>query len=480
MSALENVLAEKGYPSRPKARASPTPSARVPAPFFGPTAPQIITAALPRPTPMPQGRLARGPADGGFGWWMPQDLLGEYGRAEAIRLCRLACQEDSDAAGARRDIISLANPGFSWVFTGSDRAKRLAEREVEDLGKRLGDFRDWDALINHQLGECFEAGASSLEAYPTKSRRAVAGVEVVPAEEIVILRQGNERVYTQQLYGVQLDPRTYRYGAFDLRGRDPYGTPAMLSALAELGRKVQLLHGADKIMRLIADGAFLQLGIPKPKPAELGVPTESHPEYADRLRAWYESYVQIAIQAREYGVMVTEAEVDAKAIPVTGNVQGVSQLAELNNMRLWSGLMTLPFLRGKMDSTTQALAEVVYPIMLSHAVNIQAVTAPQVEFIANLHLQLAGIAASVRLDFAAPPNPFTESHAKAAQAQAAADTAYTEMLGDEYVTKVAVREDLDPEKVLAWRKAAKAAAPAPALPPDSTPPGGDPNGQQQA
>lgn len=435
--------------------------------------PQVIVQSTRRTQPLPKGRLSRTPSDGAWGWFWPLSELGGVSRADVIARCREACLGDTDASGARRDMVALANPGYVLKFAGSDRAKAQAKRELDQLEQRLGDFRSWDELINHQLGECFEAGAASLEAFPFPSRSGVAGVEVVPAEEVTILRQGNDRVYRQVAYGADLDTRTYVYSGYNLRGRDPHGTPAMVSALIELERKVKLIDGADKIMRLMADGAFLQLGVPKPTLAELQLDSDKDPRYMEALTSWYAAYVEIATQAREYGVMVTQDGVDAKAIPVTGNVQGVSQLQDVNNLRLWSGLMTMPFMRGKNENTTQALAEVVYPILLSHAGNLQLTVKPVIEFVMNLHLRLAGIACSVTLDFHEPPNPFLESHAKAQLTAAQADAIYIEQLGPEYVRQVAARLDLNPEDVVKWREA----RPAP-TPPPNPPPGGESNSEQ--
>lgn len=472
MTVLQKLLAEK-YPARPQARAQPPPG--TPLGTLSPSVPQIIVQATARQQPLPKGRLSRAPSDGAWGWWWPSQGLNGRSREDVIRACRDACVGDTDAAGARRDMLALANPGYTLQFTGSERAVRQAQREIDDLETRLGDFRSWDELINHQLGEAYEAGAASLEAYPTPSRSGVAGVEIVPAEEVTILREGNARLYRQVLYGADLDPRTFIYSAYGLRHRDPHGTPALVSALVEIERKVKLIDGADKIMRLMADGAFLQLGVPKPTLAELGMVSEQDPGYLDALRAFYTSYVQIATQAREYGVMVTQDGVDAKAIPITGNVQGVGQLQDVNNLRLWSGLITMPFMRGKNENTTQALAEVVYPILLSHAGNLQLVVTPVIEFVMNLHLRLAGIAASVAITFKPPPNPFLESHAKASLLGAQTDAIYIAQLGDEYVRVVAGRLELDPEKVLTWREENRPQAPPPTVREDAQSQGGDAN-----
>jgi len=474
MSVLNKVLAEK-YP-RPHARAAPARAS--PNAPLTPLVPVVLAAAQRKQAPLPKGRLSRGPSDGAFGLYWPTGLLAGRSRQEVIELCRVACQTDSDAAGAKRDIIALANPGYTLEFTGSDRAKAQAKREIDQLEKRLGDFKGWDELINHQLGEAFEAGAGSLEAYPFPSRSGVDSVEVVPAEEITVLREGNERIYRQVTYGADLDPRTYIYSPYNLHARDPHGTPVMVSALIELERKLTLVNGTDKIINLISEGAFLEIGVPKPTLAELGVESELDPDYGSRLLAWYTSYVEIATAARDKGVMVVEDGVKSRAIPLTGNVTGIGELQALNNMRLWSGLMTLPFMRGKTEGTTQALAEVMYPILLSHAGNLQIIARSVVEHVMNLHLRLAGIAASVEVSFIAPPNPFLESHAKAGLVAAQADAIYMEQLGEGYVRQVASRLDLNPDEVVKWREENKPAPPPMSLKQDVQPEkGGDPNAQ---
>jgi hypothetical protein len=452
------IMTEKGYtPPLKLQAASASPRPILPGPALVPT---VIQQATQRQQPLPKGRLSRGPSDQAFGWFWNPEILDGQSRQDVIRQCRLACLVDSDAASAKRNLIALANPGYTLEFTGSDLAKRKGYAAIEDLGTHLGDFRGWDELINHQLGEAYEAGAGSLEAFPNLGRSGVAGVEVVPAEEVTILRYANERLYRQVLYGADLDPRTYIYAGYNIRGRDPHGTPVMVSALEDLARKATLILGTDKIVRLVSEGAFLHLGVPKPTLAELGVQTELDPDYSDRLTEFYTSYVTIATQARELGVMVTENGTDAKVVPLTGNVSGIADLQMMNSLRLWNGLMTQKFLQGATDGVTQALAEVVYPIQLSHAENMQIIARSVVEFVMNLHLRLIGVAASVEIDFLAPPNPFMEAHAKARREDAQTDAIYMEQLGPEYVAKVAARLDLDPNKVQKWRDENKP-APAP-------------------
>lgn len=437
--------ASANIPLRPQARASPM---SITAPRM---VPQVIVDRMQRPGPMPKGRVSRSDSDIGGGWWWNSGHIGDQDRQSVIQDIR-ALVTNGDVAGARRDLIALANPGVTLKFIGSDRAEAQAEREIKLLTAHLGDFPGLDELVNNQLGETYDAGASSLEWYPNPGRSGVAGVEVVPAEEVLIRRLGNERSYEQLRYGVTLDPRTYIYSPYSTRGRDPYGTPAIVAALVEIQRQAALTLGIDKVINLLSQGAFLQLEVPTPTLEQLNVESQGDPGYWEALASFYNAYVDVATSARESGVMVTEAGVNGKAMPLTGNVSGLAELKNLNSMGVWSAVLTLPFMRGKMDSTTQALAQIVYPILLAHAINMQTVVKRSVEFGLNLHLRLCGIAASVELDFLAAPNPFTLDHARAAREQAQADGVYMEQLGDEYVRSVAVRMDLDPEKVLAWRE----------------------------
>jgi len=442
---------------RPQARASPSSPVAPSGP--GRMVPQVIVDRMQRPGPLPKGRVSRSDSDIGGGWWWNTGTLGTQDRQSVIQQIRELVVTDSDAAGALRDLVALANPGVTLKYTGSDTAKKQAGREIDRLTANLGDFPSLDELINNQLAETYIAGASSAEWYPNPGRSGVGGVEVVPAEEVQIRREGNERSYVQLRYEVALDSRTFAYSPYATRGRDPYGTPAIVAALIEIQRKAALTVGIDKVINLLSQGAFLQLQVPKPTLAELNVESENDPAYWEALATYYNAYVDLAVSSREAGVMVTEDGVEGKALPLTGNVSGLAELKNLNSLSVWSAVLTLPFMRGKMDSTTQALAQVVYPILLAHAINMQTVVKRVIEFGLNLHLQLCGIAASVELDFLAAPNPFQESEAKAALLNAQTDAIYIAQLGDEYVQKVATRMGVDPAKVQAWRKANPPAPP---------------------
>ncbi|MDP9763851.1 hypothetical protein [Deinococcus enclensis] len=468
LNALQRVLAEKNYSrdDAPRAR-SPTRAALI--------TPQrlLANAATAQSRQMPKGRVSRTLADGGWTWFWSPSTFGARGRREAIALCRDATVTSADASGAMQDLVALANPpgndgtpGVRVEFEGSDSAKARAEREIQRLLDRL--HLPLHEIVNHEIREAYQAGGSSLEAFPNRSRTAVQGLEFIPPEELTLRRQGDVREYWQDGNTRPMHPDTFVYTPYGTRGRDELGTPAMVAALTELERQAAITLGIDKVIRLIAQGVFLEISAPKPTLKELGLESEQDPQYLDALADHYAAYLDTVTQARDLGVAAIEDGATVKAVPLTGNVGGLSDLEEMNALKVWSGLLTLPFMRGKMDSTTQALAQVVYPIQLAHAANLRQTAARSIEFALNLHLRLAGVPARAALSFTEPPNPFRLDHANAAKAQAEVDEKYAALYGEPYIEWAAERDGFDPKDIQRARRKRD-------TPPPNPPQGGEPD-----
>lgn len=466
--ALQRVLAEKNYRTEdaPRAR-SPTRSST------------LLTAqrhlANASQAQMPKGRVSRGLMDGGLSWFWTPSLYGSRGRREAIELCREAVVTSSDGGGAMQDLVALANPpgadataGVRVEFEGSDSAKVRAGREINNLLDRL--YLPLHELVNHEIREVYQAGASALEWFPNRSRSGVLGVEALPPEEFTLRRKGDVREFWQDGNDQPMHPATFVYTPYGTRGREELGTPAMIAALTELERQAAITLGIDKIIRLIGQGVFLEVGVPPPEPRDLGFNTKDDLGYDDALADYYAAYLETVTSARDLGVAAIEDGAHIKSVPLTGNVGGLSALEEMNALKVWSGLLTLPFMRGKMDSTTQALAQIVYPILLAHAANMRQTATRSIEFGLNLHLRLCGVPARASLAFTDPPNPFSKDHAEAQKMQAETDKIYADLYGDPYIRWASERDGFDARQVIqARRKAAKAAK--------KSPQGGDNNGQ---
>lgn len=368
-------------------------------------------------------------------------------RKRIIKVFRNVAQSDDDMGGAMRDVQILGNTPYTWQLEGGTRAQKQALDELEKMNARVfaGGFK---ALGDNQVREVFITGASSVEWVPFPNRKGILNCEIVPAEEIDITKTLEGLLYKQDLNpSGYLHPVTYQYRPFDTDGRSPYGIPPVITALQTLWRKRNLMRGEDRVISALQKLAFLVATFKKPSPMSFGLPGEG-PQYEAKLQAWAEEMANIIAAQAENGFALLPEGLEAKANNITTNTSGAVQIQEANNRMLWSGLGTLPFMRGKMDSTTQALSEIVYPILLAFASNIMETVDASLEYGANLHLRLAGIPVTAKLVRQESNNPFRIQHATVTKMEAETDDLLTKLYGYEYLKLSAARRGFEfvPEK----------------------------------
>ncbi|WP_104992713.1 hypothetical protein [Deinococcus sp. NW-56] len=328
-------------------------------------------------------------------------------------------------------------------------------------------------LISNQVGEIALAGASSCEWYPERSRRGVAGVVVVPAEEVRIRRDPGTQALVYQQFApgnyVTLNPRTYLYAAPRTTGRSPYGVPLFVAALFALDRKRQLSDAEQRVINLMARSALVQAKVPIPTPQELGCTSEADPAYPDAVAEFFSNVADTIVSSSESGVYIGPDKTDISVVPINQTAAGAPEITKGNQKRVWNALRTLPFMRGEMDSTTQALAQMTVPILHAQAASINQTLARQLEFGANLHLSLRGIPAQAWVRFTPPVSPFQLDEATALLRRAEAHTRLAALFGPAWAP-AAMREfdvvEGDAERAPDWWQPGGALAP--------TPPQGDP------
>jgi hypothetical protein len=370
-------------------------------------------------------------------------------RQRLIKVFKMLAEADEDAGGAIRDIRLLGNSKYEWQVEGGTRATAQALEELKTWSGVIypGGI---DSLTDNQLLEIYAGGASSLEWVPAENRKGIVRVEPVPCEEVLIKKQ-KDGTYTysqSSQVGVDLHPMTFVYYPFMTSGRSRYGVPTILSALKSLWRKSKLIQGEDRIIKALSTLAFVVAQIEKPKPESLGVFDGPNTKgYLDALASYTKKVADLLAASADSGLMVTPQGIEIKTTNTTTNTSGAEKILEHNDRMLWSGLGTLPFMRGKMDSTTQALSEVVYPIVLSLAQNMTEIVDANISHGANLHLRLKGIPASVKIVRKQPHNPFRKTQAEAEKIEAETDKLLTELYGEEYRIQSAQRRGLDPAKL---------------------------------
>lgn len=383
-----------------------------------------------------------------LGWF--EDNLDGYpndSRQRIITLLRSLSESDDDVRGVLRDFQALVNSGLTYSFIGGNRAVKAAKEEINDFETRFfPEGGGLDGFINNQVGECILAGASSVEWVPQRDRRGVKCAIVVPAEEIRIRRDPNtlDLVYRQTnfLGSAELNPLTYCYQALTTSGKNPHGVPMFISAIFSLDRKMQILRSEQRVINLMSRGALVAVTVPRPTPEELGFDTIDSNGYLDAVGKYYEEVANLMVAGTENGIYVGPDGTEIKITAISQSGTGASEIVESNSFRVWNALGTVPFLRGKLDSTTQALAQVIIPIVHAEALMIQRTIIRQLEWGLNLHLRLKGIASQVYVKFNLISSPFIKEEAEAFRIRAEGHRILTELIGPAYLPTLMTAYDI--------------------------------------
>lgn len=353
-----------------------------------------------------------------------------------IPVLRRYAISDEDVAGAVRDLIVLANPGFRITATGRDAERALVDVQANaDSWFPMGSL---DGFIDNQILELVVAGASSAEWYPTPSRDGVAGVAIIPAEQVRVEvdQKGNVKYYQASPTGdIELNPMTYFYFPSVSVANSRIGVPIIFPALAALPRKEKMLQSIDRLLDLLGLAGIVHAGVPLPDPVEEGFSGETDPEWHEWVRARLQTVADLLMGGQEKGVIVTPAGTEVSITSPSRELSLASTAWTDNEFRVWSGARTMPFMRGRSETLSETWARVVYPIILAEAENIRLIVAQHVERGLNLHLRLRGYMASVRVEFREPASPFRESNARANFYEARTDEIYAQLFGEAWLDR---------------------------------------------
>lgn len=348
----------------------------------------------------------------------------DQSRNQIIRTIRWLAQMDADYSGSLRDLINLANPGHTVQFMGSPRAVRAAQREFElwhpNIFKLGGGL---DGLHTNQIREAAITGCSSVEWYPTKNKRGVEDAQILPGEQLRIARKdGVWRIYqTGRGQDIELDQRTYRYVPLQTDGDNPYGIPLFLGALMATDQHHQMSESLKRVVALMAKAVLLQAEVPPLDKRELEQTYErdlTPEEFLEEEQLYYQEISDLIIQRAEQGLLIVPEGVKLTPTALAKAAEGYPQVFKLIERLKFTGLRTTGFMRGAVDTTTEALAKVQYPMVEGEAWNIARVVALQSAFGIGLHMRLAGIPVTAKVEFQQAPSAFAESDAKTSQMRA--------------------------------------------------------------
>ncbi|MCD0165415.1 hypothetical protein [Deinococcus sp. 12RED42] len=368
-------------------------------------------------------------------------------RTRLTGVLRMLLQSDEDVSGAASDYLAIVNPGHTIEFTGSRKAVKAARAELDTWATTIfPEGGGLDGLINNQILELLASPASSVEWPTDDTRSGVIGAVVVPAERIAVGYDPTtgERTYHQvgvAINPIELDPATYLYAPLLTMGGDPHGIPMFLSALRSLDRKTRLIDNVDRVIDLMRKIALVGVELPLPSPQELGLTDAMDPRYAELKAEYTNQAADMILGLADEGLFVGPEGTKFSINNITHSLTGLDAVTLENNRRVWSGLHTTGFMRGHMDSTTEALAKIVYPMIEARATNLQAVIARQLEFGLNLHLRLRGIRAVAYVRFQQAESAFKQAEAEAYKTRMEAHQIGKAIAGKAYARRFA--DDLD-------------------------------------
>jgi len=369
-----------------------------------------------------------------------------------IRYLRYLALADEDVYGAVRDLVVLANPGFEFNIKAKGGRHEKRAREALASIDSLFETGSLHAFVNNQIVEVVVAGASAVEWVPNRGRTAIKQAYPVPAETIKLVRRRDGTLeFWQEVAGqeVRLNPATFLYAPLQTVGDSPYGIPLIIAALSALQRKGRMIENIDRLIEILGIAGIVHVSVQIPPPQEAGFESELDPAYIDMVTRKLRKVADLLTEGERQGVFVTPAGTEMKVTSPARDISGAFPAWQDNEHRIWSGVRTLPFMRGRSESLSETWAKVAFPIILAEAKNIQAVVKRQLEFGLNLHLRLQGIAATVEIEFKEPQSPFTESNARARRTDIEADKMLLDIFGadPDLMKRLREKHGLPPEPV---------------------------------
>ena len=379
------------------------------------------------------------------------------------RVLRYLAQYDDDVSGALRDMQVLVNPGFDFEIIGLSKTKTKKMLEELNLWEKRVFEGGFAALINNQVRELWVTGATSIEWVPERNRKGVRLAVPVQAENINIRQEDDGNHYEQINVApqpIELHPLTYRYIPLQTEGSSPYGIPFALPAMFGLDRKFTLLDAEKRVINLMAHSALIKGTVPMPTPQELGLRSQSDPQWGDKLAAYVNQIADLIMAGSENGLYLglktANGPVEIDAVPLNQTGQGTKDIVLGNQHRVWNALGSPPYLRGELDTAAFAISRITYPMVQAVAGFIWAPVQLQLEHGANNHLRFQGVNALVLVHRRKPANPFRKEDAEAEAKEMETDIKGKQLFGDAWWGRASRRWDIaanDGNQAPDWWKA---------------------------
>lgn len=295
-----------------------------------------------------------------------------------------------DISQAVRKTISIGNTGHRIEFKGlSDAQSESARTELESFVKSVFRYSaGTDSLVNLLFQQAVTKGAVSIEIVPSLKFDAVEKIVFVPVKSIRFHKSDREYLPYQQLAGrdpIALNPEQYMYIPLQTLENSPYAIPPFISAMNSVLLQKDGMHNLSSIIRKFGLLGFIFAQ--KRIPANEGL---SHNEYKEFLKKDLSEFSKSFRNNFSSGVAVAYDDVKIDHNSVTADSKGVSDIFQLIEQQVASGLDVDPALLGRTYSTTETYAGVVYHSFLSSLNNTRRLIKRALEKIYLQHLLYKG------------------------------------------------------------------------------------------
>lgn len=285
--------------------------------------------------------------------------------------------------------MQLGNTGHTVSFEGlSDLQSKAANEELENFSTQI--FQPgagMDSLVNAMFIQLLTKGAISIEAVPSMMLDGIEKVVFVPVKSVRFKRKDGKLIPIQisSVGEIELNMNQYMYIPLLQKENNPYAIPPFIAAIESVMMQKDSISNIKSIINKFGLLGFIF--------AQKKVPTndgKSHSEFQDYLAKELAKFAESFRQNFKSGAAVGYDDVDLKHYNISNDSRGASDLFQLIEQQVASGIDIDPALLGRTYSTTETYAGVVYAAFLSSLNNMRRLIKRSLEKVYFLHLVMKG------------------------------------------------------------------------------------------
>lgn len=336
-----------------------------------------------------------------------------------------------------QNITNLGNTGHQVVIEAANASQaEAALKRINETAARLWPHgAGVDGLINQYFTDIAWSGALSSEDEVNFAARRVEKVVLVPVEQIRFDWDGQNYLPYQlpkhslalnrgAVGMIPLNSETYRYYALSSIGNSPYAKPPGTAALEDLsGTYADGKANLKAILKKYGLLGFAAMQV-TPPPKKQG--TETEDEYQKRAKSYLSKVGEAVAGMWHKGLLLMFRDQKIEFHNVTGNTTGVKDIFELIEAQVFNGFGMQPSLFGRVHSTTETFADVVWSQLDAQVTNVRRLPKRRMERTYTLDLLLAGVpfnSISVRFNKTPSRNALKEAQAEEARVRIAIEKA---------------------------------------------------------